>query len=258
MKVEDNVVKVLKESTITVDRLVLPARQLDRAEYVAVNKVIEILGGKWDRKTKAHIFTQDPRPKVAEMLGTGDVQKEQVHIVDPKKEFQFFETPYELAKRMAMMANIEEGMSVLEPSAGRGRIADACRVFTPEIYVCEIQTDLQADLKARYKWVTEDFLSYTGEMRFDRIVMNPPFTKGQDIAHIRHAFNLLKPEGRLVALSSPGWTFNKTKKFTEFRDWFEGDSEWFRGRSTEELPKGTFKESGTNIKTLLLTIEKPE
>ena len=37
---------------------------------------------------------------------------------------------------------------------------------------------------------------------YDTIVMNPPFEKFQDIDHVRHAFDLLKPGGRVVAISA--------------------------------------------------------
>ena len=51
--------------------------------------------------------------------------------------------------------------------------------------------------------VGDDFLSYapTG-VRYDRIVMNPPFEKRQDTRHIDHALDLLAPGGRLVAIAS--------------------------------------------------------
>jgi phospholipid N-methyltransferase len=246
MKIADNVIAVLKRSTIAADRIVLPPEQLDRNDYVAVNKVIEILGGKWNRKEKAHVFSNDPRPKLSEALGTGDV-------VDPKKEFQFFETPVHLAEKMALKVRIKAGHTVLEPSAGKGRIADILLKYAKDVWVCEIQQDLQPDLKARFQWLGGDFLQFNSDIttkRFDRIVMNPPFSGGQDIQHIQNAYSLLAPGGKLVALSSPGWTFNNAKKFKEFRAWVEENGYY------EDVPEGTFKESGTDIRTLLLEIEK--
>ena len=35
-------------------------QQLDRNDYVKVNKALEALGGKWNRKAKAHLFDEDP------------------------------------------------------------------------------------------------------------------------------------------------------------------------------------------------------
>lgn len=37
---------------------------LDRSQYVAVNKALETMGGKWNKKQGGHVFTFDPRPQV--------------------------------------------------------------------------------------------------------------------------------------------------------------------------------------------------
>ena len=41
-----------------------------------------------------------------------------------KHDFGFFETPPNLAKRVVDLAQLEAGMVVLEPSAGRGGLAN--------------------------------------------------------------------------------------------------------------------------------------
>ena len=55
-----------------------------------------------------------------------------------------------------------------------------------------------------------NFLDHEGE--YDRIVMNPPFEAGQDIDHVRHAFQFLKDGGRLVSIMSPSPFFREDKK----------------------------------------------
>jgi len=59
----------------------------------------------------------------------------------------------------------------------------------------------------------------------------------------------------VVAVTSPGWTFRADRRHVEFRDWFTRQE---RGRMAEkhELPSGTFDESGTNVRALLLAIKK--
>ena len=47
----------------------------------------------------------------------------------------------------------------------------------------------------------QDFLTYTEET-WDRIVMNPPFSKCQDRTHILKAYELLNSGGILVAVAS--------------------------------------------------------
>ena len=55
------------------------------------------------------------------------------------------------------------------------------------------------------KVVCADFLECNGNLgKFDRIIMNPPFSDAADIKHIKHAIAFLKPGGRLVALCANG------------------------------------------------------
>ena len=45
--------------------------------------------------------------------------------------------------------------------------------------------------------------------RFDRVVMNPPFCRGRDLDHVRHALRFVAPGGRLVAIMSAGVAFRE-------------------------------------------------
>ncbi|GAG77997.1 unnamed protein product, partial [marine sediment metagenome] len=46
-------------------------------------------------------------------------------VIDKKKEFQFFETPPDIVSQLIELAEIGIGHTCLEPSAGRGNIAEA-------------------------------------------------------------------------------------------------------------------------------------
>lgn len=88
-----------------------------------------------------------------------------------------------------------------------------------------------------------DFLECNGDIgTFDRIIMNPPFSGGVDIAHIRHARAHLNPGGRLVALCADG-----PRQRAAFA---EDDAIVY-----ESLPAGTFTEAGTGVNVALLVIE---
>jgi 16S rRNA G1207 methylase RsmC len=76
---------------------------------------------------------------------------------------------------------------------------------------------------------------------FDRILMNPPFERGDDIRHIEHARKFLKPGGRLVAICADGP--RQRERLQPIA------SQW------RSLPAGTFKESGTMVNTALLVID---
>ncbi|MEW6737195.1 MAG: hypothetical protein AB1489_38275 [Acidobacteriota bacterium] len=166
----------------------------------------------------------------------------------------YFPTPIVIAEEMVKLANIKPGMTVVEPSAGKGNIADVIRVEAPaaDLYVIEPVTILRDILIAKgYNLVGYDFLEHFDE--YDRIVMNPPFEDGKDIEHLRHAYNLLKSGGRLVGIMSEGPFFRSDKQAKEFREWFDSVS----GES-ERLPDGSFKDSErpTGVATRLVILDK--
>ena len=74
--------------------------------------------------------------------------------------------------------------------------------------------------------------------------MNPPFAKGADIKHIRHALQFVKPGGRLVALCANG-----PRQQRELEP---------IASTYEPLPEGSFKSSGTSVRVVLLTFDMLE
>ena len=166
----------------------------------------------------------------------------------------YFPTPDKIVNEMLQEADLAPGMTVLEPSAGKGNIADAIKNKYPgvKLDVIEYQTELRQILAAKgHKVVRGDFLNH--DETYDRIIMNPPFEKFQDIDHVQHAYKLLKPGGRLVAIMSTAPFFRKDKKAADFRDWFETLRAEY-----QELPEGAFysSERPTGVKTMLVTIDK--
>lgn len=165
----------------------------------------------------------------------------------------FFPTPESLAKRMAELADIQKGQTVLEPSAGTGRLAAAAAARGAKVEAVEMVPRLQEILKAKgLDVVDSDFTAMKAEPKYDRVLMNPPFEKGQDMAHVRKAFEMLKPGGKMVAVMGEGAFFRSDRQASEFRQWLEGV-----GGMSEKLPEGTFKESNTGVNTRLVTITKP-
>lgn len=150
-------------------------------------------------------------------------------------------------------ANLEEGLKVLEPSAGSGHILDALKDrFGLVADAFEINHSLSEILKAKgYKVQDSDFLKAATAPIYDRIVMNPPFERLQDVDHVLHAYKFLKPGGRLVSVMSPSAFFRGDKKSDAFRDWIDRF-----GAEVIDLPGGSFKASGTNVATKLIVIDK--
>ncbi|MFJ7280500.1 hypothetical protein [Kitasatospora sp. NPDC098663] len=93
-----------------------------------------------------------------------------------------------------------------------------------------------------------DFLTVPVEPRFDRVLMNPPFTRGADMAHVVHALRFLKPNGLLVSVMSRTVT-EQTDSTTAFRKLVEQ-----RGGLVEALPARAFAQSGTTVDTVLVVI----
>lgn len=163
-------------------------------------------------------------------------------------------TPRTLVERMVAEADLRPGMSVLEPSAGKGDIAVALRAAGVVPDVIEPQPALRQVLELKgFRLVGRDFLEFTEP--YDRIVMNPPFEDGADMAHVRHAYDLLKPGGRLVAIMSEGPFFRTDKRAQAFRLWLEE----VHGEA-EKLPAGTFLSSDvpTGVSTRIVVLDKRE
>lgn len=169
----------------------------------------------------------------------------------------YFPTPAEVVLQMIDEADIpEEECTILEPSAGSGAILDALRDKFPlaELHAFEVHATLGDILAAKgYELDGCDFLDAEPAATFDRVIMNPPFEGLQDIDHVRHAFTMLKPGGRLVAIMSPGPFFRTDRKASDFREWFEDN-----GGEKRELPPNSFRESGTGVNTVIVTLDKVE
>lgn len=91
---------------------------------------------------------------------------------------------------------------------------------------------------------------------YDRIVMNPPFSKGRDIQHVQHAYSLLKPGGRLVAIMGEGAFFQSNSAAEGFRAWLDD-----LGATSERLPENSFMDAALPVNTAvnarMVVIDKP-
>jgi len=180
--------------------------QLDRKQYVDINKVLETIWLKWNRKEKAHIiewFTEDElKEAIQEVVEGWELET----LEEIKKRFQYYPTPKEVAEYLVELADIQEWDTILEPSAGQWAIA---KYFPKEnnISLVELNKDNYKILKENINFTdninNEDFLEYKSTS-FDKIIANPPFSKSQDVKHILHMYNLLKKWWRIVSIASSG------------------------------------------------------
>lgn len=243
------VMDVLQRSTYTEGVLYMPPGQLERSLYVKVDKAITLIGGKWNKKTKGHVFAGDAADQLAAMLDSGKV-------VDEKKLYQFYQTPHGIAQKLVKLADVRAGDRVLEPSAGDGRIVGAIRAGV-RCDVCEIQQKLREQIASMFAGINvtivgEDFLAYNPGAIYDRIIANPPFSNRQDIKHIRHMLELLKVGGRVVSVLFGSLYARDDRPAAELREELERNYEWH----LEELPAGAFSESGTKVSTSILIADR--
>jgi len=273
-----NVLSVLDVDTVA-RTAKITAGQLPRPLYVEVNKALEALGGKWNRKVAAHVFDE---PTFADDLESALLAGT---FTDKRKALGFFETPPALARRLVEAAGIEPGavQAILEPSAGRGAIIDAIPgwpagprgkagkwgivVVASEVDPKNAKTligtlEAQAKRGLLVSVYEHDFLSarpenmawpYTWPDRlplgsFDAVVMNPPFARQADIDHVTHAFSFLRSGGRLAAIMSAGTAFRENRKAVEFRDLVRKHA-----GTISSLPDGSF-EPATGVRTVLVTM----
>ena len=247
MKVDSAVLNVLAAAQMDGSRLVLTG-QLDRALYTQANKVLEAAGGKWDRKAKAHLFPVDAADAMEQIIQTGEVTL----IRTIQQDYGYFQTPSAVVKRLLDLADIDAGIRLLEPSAGKGAIAYACAEQGATVDCYELLDANFAALAGDMKLgqVTKaDFLAVEAAPTYDRVVMNPPFAKQTDIYHVLHALKFLTPDGLLVSVMSASVTFRDNKLTQDFRDLVRA-----RGGDIEALPDGAFKDSGTMVRTVIVTV----
>ncbi|SFJ68531.1 N-6 DNA methylase [Methylobacterium brachiatum] len=250
MRVSQDVLAVLDRASCEGNALSLVALgKLDRKLYADINKALEAAGGKWNRKAQAHLFEGDAAEAIEPIILTGE-------IVSVRQELQQFDTPPDLAARVVAEARISPDMSVLEPSAGLGALVRAAVAAGGNVHCIELDAKradgLALDVGDIIDVLHADFLACEPGAVHDRVVMNPPFTKGQDIAHVEHAMRFLKPGGRLVAIMSGGILYRAGKQ-AAFRQRIMD-----LGGTIAQLPADSFKASGTNVSTCLVSLNMPE
>lgn len=177
----------------------------------------------------------------------------------------FVPTPEDLARLAVNSLDIDgdgTGLNFLEPSAGKGNIAEVIREQYPQatLHTCEINGDLREILKDKGFVVREwDFMEFEtpfGQPEYDAIVMNPPFEikpviGRQDIAHVMKAYgDHLKVGGTLVAIVSSMAIHGSTSDSTNFAE-FVDDNGWY-----QDLPSDAFEESGKSVATCLVVLKK--
>lgn len=168
------------------------------------------------------------------------------------KDLQFYKTPLKAVERLIDSIYFNDGDVILEPSCGDGAILDGLRAGINKHRYDKIDFDLYGVefdynrcMQARekgYNVFNANFLTFTSNTKFDKIVMNPPFYGKHYFKHIKQAYSLLKDGGEIHCILPI--TAIEHGLIDEYK------------HSIIHLPVGSFRESGTNINTIIVKIKK--
>lgn len=158
------------------------------------------------------------------------------------KDLQYYPTPTAVIDRVIGELFRLEGKRVLEPSCGDGRFLDALRKKGARTLGIEVDVGRAALARSKgHSVVTANFLEVSPSQDFDEVVMNPPFYGKHYAKHVRHALKFLKPKGKLTAILPVTARYDHGLLDDLAPRW-------------NDLPIGSFSESGTNINTTVATV----
>jgi len=169
-------------------------------------RVLQYLGGVINKKGNVE-FDYKPNGVLNEVIASG--------CLPDKTTYQYFPTPEAIAEDAAGELDIADDDICLEPSAGLGNLA----MYLPkERTRCVEISQLHAKIlnEKGFDTLQMDFLKYakTTTQRYDKVLMNPPFSDGRASSHLEAAASLVRSQGCIVAILPlsmrgkdllPGW-----------------------------------------------------
>ncbi|MFP3637503.1 hypothetical protein [Paraburkholderia sp. SIMBA_054] len=252
----------MSQLTVVDGRIKLPSERLHH--YGTLKRLLEQAGASYNAGGS---FSFPPGIDATEVLGRL-MAGEKINV---QQQTQFFATPESLARKMVTAAisaarelghvlmpapKVLDGVIVLEPEAGQGALALVARELGAKVVCVESYPVNAAVLRERGFEVHErDFLSLSPADlggKFSVIIANPPFSRSQDIAHVRHMLDFLAPDGVLSVLTSTAWVEGTQRAHESFRELLQQ----YNVVQTP-VPAGTFRESGTQVGAVHLLISNP-
>ncbi len=177
---------------------------------------------------------------------------------------EFYPTPEKLAEKMVDHLKIDEIETILEPSAGTGNLIKAYKnkhrkrhsYFEKDLDIdaIEIEQNLRAILKdEKVRVVHDNFLTYDTLKSYDLVLMNPPFSNGDE--HLLKALRMQESGGKIVCLLNAETIrnpySNKRQLLKKLLEDYEAEIEFL----TEEF---TSAERRTNVEVALIRVDIPQ
>lgn len=229
-------------------KIVLPEKWCSPKLYKKLNEFLKTFDCERTKIKKRVAYTCD-----------GEFTPEQIiHIckqlnnVSLSDKFDFYPTPQVLVDVVQELADVKETDTVLEPSAGTGSLVKGLPV--KQIDCIELNETLATILKEKGYDVQNCAFEDAEIKQYDKIIMNPPFSKRLDAKHIKLAFDkFLKDGGTLVAIHSSRITQATDKASKQFQELFSN-----YGTYQKEFNDNEFKNSGkgTTISTTITRLQK--
>lgn len=235
--------------------------QLDPGTWRQVSGVMERLGGTYvpNASTFALPPGTDAAAAVAQALAAG-------RVMAPAGAQGYVPTPMDLAEDLvASYAELPgpalQTLRVLEPSAGTGRFVSVLLGYH-DVQVTAVEPDTvrasQIPDSPRVTTVPSTFEEYaaTGPGKFDRVVMNPPFSVPGRAAlwaeHLLLAWRLLAPGGRLVAIL-PASALHEQQRGPDAKQAAALIADHGRGTL---IDPDAFAPSGTTVRTCVVRLDR--
>lgn len=174
-----------------------------------------------------------------------------------KDNKDFYPTPEEIINKMLLDIDFRMIKSILEPSAGSGKIVEEIKKKEKfyDIDCIEADTNLQHILKGKeFRVVYNDFLTYNTMKEYDLIVMNPPFSNG--CKHLLKAIEMQQRNGGSIVCLLNAETLKNP---------FTNDRKLLQRKLTEYNAKVEFiqdafidAERKTSVEVAIIKVKLPE
>ena len=183
--------------------------------------------------------------------------------------WSYFPTPPAVLRYLLNQARLQDGLRILEPSAGKGAIVKKIH----ELWNCSIDCiEQHADFREilhlnGFNVIGDDFMQVTPQPIYDRVIANPPFDR--QMTHIPQMYQWLRPGGRLVTVANacflePNKAPFKDPKYAGERSragLYHRLFQWLEATNANviRLPKGSFSNASrtTQVDTVMIVASKP-
>lgn len=183
--------------------------------------------------------------------------------------WSFFPTPPVVIRYLLNQANLTDGLRVLEPSAGKGAIAQKIHeLWDCQIDCIEMNLDFREILQLRgFQVIGRNFLQTPPQPLYDRVIANPPFDR--QMTHIPRMYQWLRSGGRMVTVANACFLEPDKSQFNDPQyanqrsraGFYYRFIQWLRHTNAQviRLPKGSFSNADrtTPVDTVMITASKP-